>query len=248
MRDRSQARLTIMAVFVMSLVLTLGARAFALQVPASAEARAAASDNRQRELVLPAARGMILDQQGRPLATSRLALDVTVDRRVLAREDDDGQAVLTRLGALLAVDGGLLAARLLNCGTRGARPQPDCWNGAPGADPTVAEDIGAEQAAQLLAARDGYPGVSVESRSVRQYPGGQLAAHALGHVGSVSAEDLAEDPQLAGVAGIGRAGIEAQYDSGLRGRPGLERISVDSAGHRESADTVHSRQSPGRPS
>jgi penicillin-binding protein 2 len=237
-RDRSQARLTVVAVFVMSLVVTLGARAFALQVTDAPAARAAALDNRQRELILPAARGMILDQRGRPLATNRLALDVTVARRTLARQADDGDAVLHRLGALLGVSPRTLAARLKNCGTPGASPQPDCWNGAAGADPTVVEDIRAEDAARLLADPAAFAGVSVESRPVRQYPGDRLAAHALGHVGRVSAEDLAADPQLAGVAGTGRAGLEAQYDDALRGRPGLERIAVDSAGHRESAGTV----------
>jgi penicillin-binding protein 2 len=237
-RDRSQARLTVLAVFVMSLVVTLGARAFALQVTDAQQARVASSDNRQRELVLPAARGMIVDQRGRPLATNRLALDVTVSRRTLVRQADDGAAVLDRLGALLGMSADTLAARLQNCGTEGARPQPNCWNGPSAADPTVAEDVGAEKAAQLLAAPERFAGVDVESRSVREYPGNQLAAHALGHVGRLSAEDLAADPQLAGMAGIGRAGIEAQYDVALRGTPGLERIAVDSAGHKGSADTV----------
>lgn len=222
----------------MSLVLTLGARAFALQVADGDQARAAAEDNRQRELVIPAARGMILDQQGRALAANRLSLDVTVSRRDLARQDDDGSAVLARLAEVLSVDADTLAARLRNCGTSGARPQPDCWNGAPGADPTVARDVGIEAAGQVLAQPGSFAGVSVAATPVRSYPGGQLAAHALGHVGRITADDLAGDPSLAGLAGLGRAGLEQHYDVALRGSAGLERISVDSAGHRESATVV----------
>ncbi|HEX6887509.1 MAG TPA: penicillin-binding transpeptidase domain-containing protein, partial [Candidatus Nanopelagicales bacterium] len=238
MTDRTHARLFVMAVLVLSLVLTLGARAFSLQVTGAEEAQAAAAGNRERELVVPATRGLILDQQGRPLATNRVALDVGVSRRELRRQDDDGAAVLDRLAVTLGIDAATLAARLRNCGTPDAQPQPNCWNGAPGADPVVADDVGIDAAGVVLAAPEDYPGVRVVESPVREYPGGTLAAHALGHVGTVTAEDLAEDPGLAGIVERGRAGLEQQYDDVLRGRPGLERIVVDSAGHREGGDLV----------
>jgi penicillin-binding protein 2 len=237
MTDRTHARLLILAVLVMSLVVTLAARAFSLQVAGADQARAAASDNRERALVLPATRGLVLDQLGRPLATNRIALDVSVARRELRRLDD-AEAVLGRLAALLRIDPATLAARLENCGTPRARPQPDCWNGAPGADPVVARDIGVERAGVILAAPADYPAVTVLESAVRHYPGGTRAAHVLGHVGRVTAEDLAARADLDGIATIGRAGLEEQYDAELRGRPGLERVVVDSAGHRQSGGVV----------
>jgi penicillin-binding protein 2 len=232
--DRVHARLLILAVLVMSLVGTLAARAFSLQVVDGQEARAAAEDNRIRDLVIPAARGMILDQQGRPLAANRVSLDVSIDRRELRRLDDDGAAVLDRLSEVLGIEADLLAARLRNCGTEGARPQPNCWNGAPGADPVVASDVGIEAAGQVMADPTAFPAVSIEQVPVRQYPGGALAAHALGHVGAVTAEAVAADPALEGAPAQGQAGLELVHDEALRGQPGLERVTVDSAGHRAS--------------
>ncbi len=201
MTDRVHARLLILAVLVMSLVGTLAARAFSLQVVDADEARAAAEDNRVRELVIPAARGMVLDQQGRPLAANRISLDVSVDRRELRRLDDDGAAVLDRLADLLGVRADLLTARLQNCGTPGAQKQPNCWNGAPGADPVVARDVGIDAAGQVMADPTGYPAVAIDRVPVRQYPGESLAAHTLGHVGVVTAEDVAADPELDGRTG-----------------------------------------------
>ena len=201
MNDRIHARLFVLAVLVMSLVATLAARAFTLQVVDGEQARAAAEENRVRDLVVPAARGLILDQQGRPLAANRLALDVSVARRELRRLPDDGVAVLARLGALLDEDPMLLAARAVNCGTPGARAQPDCWNGAPGADPVIARDVGISAAGEVMAAPEAFPALSIVRTPVRDYPGGVLAAHALGHVGALGEEDLAADPDLAGVAG-----------------------------------------------
>jgi penicillin-binding protein 2 len=235
MTDRVHARLLILAVLVMSLVGTLAARAFSLQVVAADEARAAAEDNRVRELVIPAARGMVLDQQGRPLAANRISLDVSVDRRELRRLDEDGAAVLGRLADLLDLDDALLAARLQNCGTPGAQKQPNCWNGAPGADPVVARDVGIDAAGQVMADPTGFPAVAIDRVPVRQYPGRTLAAHTLGHVGAVTADDVAADPELEGAPARGQAGLELVHDEALRGQPGLERVTVDSAGHRASA-------------
>ncbi|HYN57067.1 MAG TPA: penicillin-binding protein 2 [Motilibacterales bacterium] len=235
MTDRVHARLLILAVLVMSLVGTLAARAFSLQVVDADEARAAAEDNRSRELVIPAARGMVLDQQGRPLASNRLSLDVAVDRRELRRLDDGGTATLEGLADLLDVDAEVLDARLQNCGTPGAQNQPNCWNGAPGADPVVARDIGIEVAGQIMADPTAFPAVTIERAPLRQYPGQTLAAHALGHVGAITAEDVAQDPSLDGAPARGQAGLELVHDGALRGQPGLERVTVDSAGHRASA-------------
>ncbi len=170
MTDRAHARLLVLAVLVLSLVVTLAARAFSLQVVDSESALLAAQDNRLREVVTPAARGMVLDQQGRTLAANRISLDVTVSRRELRRLDDDGQDVLAALASLLEVDSERLADRLRNCGTPGARPQPDCWNGAPGANPVIARDIGIRGAGAIMADPQGYPAVSIVESSVRDYP------------------------------------------------------------------------------
>lgn len=238
MTDRVHARMVILVVLVISLVVTLAARAFSLQVLDGPRARAAAEDNRVSELAVPAVRGVVLDQRGRPLAVNRISLDLAVSRRELRRLDDRGTAVLERLGALLQVAPDVLAARLVNCGTAGARPQPDCWNGTPSADPVVARDVPATTAGLVLQAPADFPGISVRHTPTRHYPGRQLAAHALGYVAAVDARDVAADPSLAGIPARGRAGLEAQYDAALRGVGGLERITVDHAGHRESAGIV----------
>ncbi len=238
MTDRTHARLFVLAALVLSLVLTLGARAFSLQVLDSADAQAAAANNRESSSVVPAARGLILDQQGRILAANRVALDVSVARRELRRQPDKGTATLARLGALLGLSAERLQGRLRNCGTPGAPAQPECWNGPSAADPIVAQDLDAARAGQILASPEEFPGVQVVSDAVRTYPGTTLAAQTLGHVGSISAQDVEADPSLAGLPGRGQAGLELQYDQALRGSAGLEQVTVDSAGHRIGSQVV----------
>jgi penicillin-binding protein 2 len=101
----------------------------------------------------------------------------------------------------------------------------------------VAEDISeveeiyfAEQAAR-------YPSLVVERTAVRTYPHGSLAAHLLGYVGPLSDAQWARleednDPRKPYVQSdeIGKAGVEATYESYLRGTPGRQVFEVDRSG------------------
>lgn len=227
-----QNRLFVLAVLVLSLVITLAARAVNLQVLAGPGLSQAAAANRLRDVVLPAARGMILDQQGRPLAANVVKVDVTADRRALLRLPADGDETLAALAQLVGEDISLLRARTRNCGTQGASPRPNCWNGAPAADPVLVADIDVSAATAITDNPKRFPGVSVVTRSSRAYPGEDLAAQVLGYVAAVDAQDVAADAGLTGSELVGRAGLEAQYDEALRGRPGAASAVVDSAGHR----------------
>ena len=86
MSQRSSLRLLVLAVLVFSLLATLVARAFFLQVVEGPALLAQAHRNTAREIVTPAVRGLILDQVGRPLVSNRTSTIVTIDRQVLAKQ------------------------------------------------------------------------------------------------------------------------------------------------------------------
>ena len=84
-----------------------------------------------------------------------------------------------------------------------------------------------------------FQGVSVDRVYVRQYPQGSTAAHLLGYVKEVSAEEL-EEPAYADLEPgdeIGKDGVELSYDSVLRGVNGATRVPVDVEGRRQGAPT-----------
>src|SRR6185437_6945921 len=71
----------------------------------------------------------------------------------------------------------------------------------------------------------------VQSVAYRFYPEGTLAAHVLGYVGRVSGPDEAKKhPGYEDNDTIGRAGVEATYDSYLHGAARKERVEIDPAG------------------
>ncbi len=238
MSERSNLRLLVLAVLVVSLLGTLVARAFYLQIMEGAEYRAAAVDNTVREVVDPAVRGLILDQAGRPLVANRTSIVVTVDRAVLQDEDDDGAAVVRRLANILDMPEDKISERLVNCGTEGAKPPPVCWNGSPYQPVPVASDVDQQTALTIMERRADFPGISAKLEAIREYPApfNVNAAHILGYLGPVTEEQITEQgdsdafDRLRRTDVVGRSGLEKVYDAQLRGEPGITTLAVDTAG------------------
>jgi len=234
--ERSNLRLLVLAVLVLSLLGTLVARAYYLQIMEGAEYRAAAENNTVREVAEPAVRGIVLDQAGRPLVANRTTVVVTVDRQVLDQQPNDGAAVITRLARILDTPRESIADRLKTCGSEGAKPPPVCWNGSTYQPVPVASDVDTQIALSIMERRREFPGISAKLEAVREYPApfNANAAHMLGYLGPVTEEQLEAqgdgDDRLRRTDVVGRTGIESQYDDVLRGKPGITTLAVDTAG------------------
>lgn len=229
MNDRSALRLVVVRVLVLSLLATLGGRLWFLQVLAASEYTTAANDNRVREVLTAAPRGSILDAAGRPLVANRTALVVSVDRAALARQPDSGRAVLGRLADALKVPAEHLRQQITPCGP--AVPQP-CWNGSPLQPVPVLEDAPPAVVLPIAEHQEDFAGVSAQFQAVRVYPQRSMAAHLLGYLAPISADQLS-DPRYRGHRDtdlVGVAGLEMQYDALLRGTDGVQQLSVDHAG------------------
>ena len=244
MSDRSSLRLAVLGVLLFSLLVTLVSRLFFLQVVSADVYTAKADANGTREVVTPAPRGLILDQLGRPLVANRTSLVVSVDRTALAKQKDDGKAVLTRLAKALGTTYTALSYKLELCGPDAHEKPPICWNGSPFQPIPVAKDISQELALTIMEKRSDYPGVTAGLEAVREYPTPEKAnaAHILGYLGPVSDEELAaqkaardagtipaDESLLRRTDLVGRAGLEAEYDAQLRGEPGIKKLAVDQA-------------------
>ena len=236
--ERSNLRLLVLAVLVASLLGTLIIRTFYLQVMTGETYRVAAEDNTIREVVEPAVRGLVLDQAGRPLVSNRTSVVVTVDRQTLRKEKDDGAPVIVRLAKILDIPVERITERLANCGTEGAKPPPICWNGSNYQAIPVATDVDTQTALTIMERRSDFPGISAKLQAVREYPSpfNVNAAHVLGYLGPVTQEQIAAeggstDPdRLRATDVVGRTGLEKEYDTDLRGTPGVTELAVDTAG------------------
>lgn len=80
-----------------------------------------------------------------------------------------------------------------------------------------------------------FQGARLVPQRRRRYPANSLAAHVVGHVATANEEERAaieatNSPELEENLQVGRLGIERQYESLLRGKPGLQTEWTDSSG------------------
>ncbi|HET7689638.1 MAG TPA: penicillin-binding transpeptidase domain-containing protein [Nocardioidaceae bacterium] len=235
--NRGLLRLVVLQVLVLSLFGTLFARLWYLQVMAGDTYQARAASQSVREIVQQPARGLIVDDMGRPLVANRTSWVVTVDRTLLHRmESGDQERLLRRLAKAVHRPYEQVLARTLICGDPGSE-QGTCWNGSPYQPVPVAEDIRQQTAISIMEQGEEFPAVLVQAENVRAYPSpyGINAAHLLGYLSPITDSELdraraSGDMSVHGASVVGRAGIEKQYDRFLRGFPGYQRVAVDSMG------------------
>jgi penicillin-binding protein 2 len=228
--DGARARLGVVQVLVLALLATLGARLWYLQVRSGPQFQAAAAANDLRSVSTPAVRGDILDDQGHPLVANRATLEVTVDLSTLEGQPKGGAAVLGRLATLLGVPEKQITQKIRLCSSTVGQP---CWAGSPYQPVPVAVDVPTAVGLEILEDHDKFPGVTAQPTAVRTYPApfGANAAQMLGYLSPVTTSELAKpgnDFQPTDM--VGRSGLEAQYDSVLRGKSGVAEVAVDNLG------------------
>jgi penicillin-binding protein 2 len=236
--QRSTLRLMILGVLVLSLLGTLVSRLLYLQLLSGESYRAAAQSNTSREVVSPAVRGLIVDQVGRPLVSNRTSMVVTINRVTLEREADGGKRVIDRLAKALEIPAEQISDRLMTCGEKGAKPPPVCWNGSPYQPIPITSDVKPLTALEIMENRTEFPGVIARLDAIRIYPTpfNVNAAHVLGYLGPVTEQQLDEQgkskafDRLRRTDVVGRSGLEAYYDTVLRGTPAVTTLEVDTGG------------------
>ncbi|WP_395107178.1 penicillin-binding protein 2 [Actinomadura sp. SCN-SB] len=234
MNPKTRFRLVVLYVLVGAMTLVLLGRLWTLQVLDGDYYRQVAAQNRTRDIVVPAVRGMILDSSGRALARNRTALVVSVDKTALSRQKDEGKAVLTKLAGVLGTTYDELTKRTRLCSPTVKRP---CWPGSPYQPIPVDDRVDPKRAMQIMERQEEFPGVTAQVQAVREYPKpeGATAVQAIGYLQPITQEEMDRRKGLlvtgySAVDLIGRDGLEAAYDADLRGEPGLRTVLVDSQG------------------
>lgn len=222
-RPAPERRFSRYLVFALAVVLgvgTLTARLFYLQI--SNGTTYEAISNRQRTVLepIPATRGLIYDRNGRLLVSNVPTFAVKIRPADLPTPMRD--QVVARLAALLSKDPADIHTSI------------DSNPGSTFDLVRVAQDVDRETAQLISEASYDLPGVEVTVEARRQYTDGPLMSHLLGYTGPVSAEqivDLRDDGYQPDDL-LGKMGLEAQYETELRGTYGAESVARDATGRR----------------
>ena len=231
MNNKSRLSLIVVQILVVSLMTALFGRLFYLQVAAGPKYREAALSIQSRDVVSPATRGLIVDGYGVPLAMNKAGLAITIDRIAIDKLEDKGVGVMKRLAVLLNLKYADIFQNTRLCGELPKGEKVGCWQGSRFQPIPITKSAEPDIALQIVERSDEFPGVDAQPVAIRSYPSylNVNAAHVLGYVGPLTESDLlaSNGKQYFRSETIGKTGLEIQYDSFLRGEPGIRTVIVD---------------------
>ena len=214
-------RLLIAACLALMCFGVLTARFWWLQVVQHGDYLTQADRNRISVQAIPPRRGEIFDRNGIPLArnVSSWTLEITP-----AEVGNIGETI-ERLAELIPITEGDRRRffRLRNESSR--------FDSIP-----LRTSLTEEEAAMFAAQRFRFRGVELQSRWMREYPQGAVAAHVIGYINRLSqadAERLEKEGKTANYRGtqhIGKQGVEKSYEEILHGIAGAEAVEVTARG------------------
>lgn len=217
-----------MLLIALGMISGIGTRLVQLQLVAGHQNLEKADRNRIRVIPKQPERGNILDRQGRILASSRLSYSLYLWPPVTRhRQWPETKA---RLSKILSIPEAEIQQRV------------DCALGKCDRDDRsvytsryllrIARDLTPTQLTTFSEYKDSFKGILVDPEIIREYPHKQLAAHVLGYTGQMNEEDLnrLEDRGYRIGDEMGQMGIEAAFESQLRGKWGGRQVLVDNHG------------------
>ena len=210
-------------IFAIAAILAIGGlttRLFYLQIVSGGHFAALSQGKQEVAQAIPSSRGLIYDRAGRILVKNVRTSAVEIRPVDLPEERRD--EVVARLATLLKMNVADINAAI---------------DGNPGSRfdlVRIASDVPDATASLISEAGDNLPGVEVVVESRRQYPEGTLTAQLLGYTGPVSPgqlETLRKQGYLPDDL-VGKTGLEAFYESDLRGLYGSETVERDASGRK----------------
>ena len=213
-----QQQPAILLAIVVLFAAAMGARLVWLQLVQGQENRARADENRIRLVPRQPMRGRILDRDGRVLVSSRLTYNLFIQPRQVS--DASWPSLRARLATIMGIQASSLEQnRRKGLNSEGYRIE-------------LASHLRPDQVLRFREQASTVPGAEVDVDYLRAYPYGSLAAHLLGYISPVTAEeyDKLEPKGYRMQDRIGRSGIENAFESHLRGEWGGQQLEVNAAG------------------
>lgn len=177
--------------------------------------------NRIKVLPLHPPRGLIYDRNGVLLAENR----PTFDLEVIPEQVKNLSETVDRLGELFEITENE-RERFFEQQRRTRRFNPI----------VLKHELTDRQVALFSVNQHKFPGVSIESRLIRDYPYGAALTHVLGYVARINNKDverLTQEGKIANYANtlnIGKLGIERYYEDLLHGQVGYQEVEVNNRG------------------
>jgi|WetSurMetagenome_2_1015567.scaffolds.fasta_scaffold09519_4 penicillin-binding protein 2 len=207
-------RRRVLTIIILLAFIILFLRLYQLQLLSHTEFGKKSEENSVRVVVKEPVRGYMFDRTGRLVVDDGPAYSITVTPAMFDTNN------LAFLSSLLQVDPALIQARI-NRGRAYSRFSPV----------RVVRDIDFKTLSKVEENLYLLPGVSYDVESKRLYPFNVRAPHLLGYCKEITDAQLARSGSIYQQGDlVGSSGLEASYETFLRGEKGYEFISVNSKG------------------
>jgi penicillin-binding protein 2 len=233
MQEIKGSRINFFRFFSVLIFIIYGTRLFTMQILSGDVYRTRAQDISRRTVMIPTQRGEIFDRNvTQPLVMNRDSFAINITPAEVPR--GKMEETLKSVSAITGVPADDLAARIPNQSYQLYQPVEIAYN------------VPFSVIASLAERKDTLPGISWQSKPVRNYVSSGSIAHIVGYVGDITRDELTSLYNKGYQQGdiIGKSGIEKQYDELLRGKEGIETRTVDVRGRRITEQANNIRTPP----
>jgi len=228
-------------------------RLFSLQIMQGGYYLEQAEENRTKSISLATDRGIIYDRNGYVLARNIASYNVVITPADLPIDTGATQQIYRELSGLIGIPvsfGAMTDERVKNfspCQTDFGITEIVTIGdtNAPYTPIEIKCNVDEQIAMQISAKSDDWPGVSIETMPIRDYPTGELTSEVVGFLGPIPAaleEEYVARGFEAGRDKVGYAGVESTLQDILGGVNGERIVEVDVAGK-----IIRDLQSPEEP-
>ena len=191
-------------------------RLYYLQVFQADKYQTLADENRISTRLLVPPRGVLLDRNGKMLATNKQNFQAMI----VAEQTTNVQDTLDAFKKIMPLTE-----------VEEIRIKKDLKKNRSFVPIKIKDNLTWEEVARIQLSVPDLPGIVIDEGLSRYYPYADKTAHLVGYVSSVGAGDSKDDPLLE-IPGfkIGKSGVEKVYEKNLRGRSGNLKLEVNAIG------------------
>jgi penicillin-binding protein 2 len=219
MQENNAPRINAVRVLLIIVFCIYSVKLFSMQILSGDVYLTRAQDISRRSFTIPAQRGEIYDRNyNQAIAMNRDSFAVNITPAEIPR--GSMEQIVEAVSEILNVEADEIMSRIPRQYYQLYQPVE------------IASNVPFTSIAALAERKNTLPGVSWQSKQVRDYSETGSLSHVLGYVGDITRDELTTLYNMGYQQGdvIGKAGIERQYDDLLRGKEGRETRTVDVRG------------------
>jgi penicillin-binding protein 2 len=197
-----------LGIIILGITVVITGQVVYLNMAKGAYYAARAVDNVAQAQETTAPRGEILDREGDVLADNKAAFAALLNARAFVNTESLRSSTIAAAQNIFGITPESFM-ELINQASADNFATPI----------VLAENVTSNQLVNLQALN--LPTITMQKDFARVYPNGRVFSSVIGYTGRPTAADLKNDATLTASSFVGKTGIEAFYDSDLRGAPGF---------------------------